>query len=163
MNIFFIIFIAVLFAAAFLPLILAASNIKITRKKTAKKTALYINIISVFALCVLIFSVSAANVVMASPENTGTEATEAAEAVEEEAAAVPNVSVGAGIGMLAAALATGLSGIGGGIAVASSAAAAIGAISENPKVFGQALIFVALAEGVALYGLIISLQILAKL
>ena len=52
--------------------------------------------------------------------------------------------------------------IGAGIAVASSASAAIGAISENPKTFGKALIFVALAEGVALYGMLISIQILAK-
>ena len=64
--------------------------------------------------------------------------------------------------MLGAALATGLSCIGAGIAVASSASAAIGAISENPKTFGKALIFVALAEGVALYGMLISIQILAK-
>ena len=151
MNIFSIIIIIILFAAAFLPLILAATGI--IRKKSSKKNALIANIISVFSLCVLIFAISAANVVMAADETTG----------EEVAETSPEVSVGAGIGMLAAALATGLSGVGGGIAVASSAAAAIGAISENPKVFGQALIFVALAEGVALYGLIISLQILAKL
>ena len=59
-----------------------------------------------------------------------------------------------------AALAVGLSGIGGGIAVASSASAALGAISENDKAFGKALIFVGLAEGVALYGLIVALLLL---
>jgi V/A-type H+-transporting ATPase subunit K len=68
-----------------------------------------------------------------------------------------------GLGLIAAALATGLSGIGGGIAVSASAAAAIGAISENDKVFGKALLFVALAEGIALYGLLISFQILGRL
>lgn len=67
-----------------------------------------------------------------------------------------------GMGMIAAALATGLSGIGGGIAVAAAASAALGAISENEKAFGKALIFVALAEGIALYGLIISFMILNK-
>ena len=51
-------------------------------------------------------------------------------------------------------------GIGGGIAVASSASAALGAISENDKAFGKALIFVGLAEGVALYGLIVALLLL---
>ena len=56
--------------------------------------------------------------------------------------------------------AVGLSGIGGGIAVASSASAALGAISENDKAFGKALIFVGLAEGVALYGLIVALLLL---
>jgi len=68
-----------------------------------------------------------------------------------------------GIGLLAAALSVGLAGIGGGIAVSASAAAAIGAISENDKVFGKALIFVALAEGIALYGLLIAFQILGRL
>jgi len=155
MNIMSVIFIMILFAAAFLPLILAGKDI--IRKRSSKKNALIVNIISVFSLCVLIFAVSAANVVLAADEGVSS-------AEEEtENVTVTGISVGSGIGMLAAALATGLSGIGGGIAVASSAAAAIGAISENPKVFGQALIFVALAEGVALYGLIISLQILAKL
>ena len=68
----------------------------------------------------------------------------------------------AGLGMIAAALATGLSGIGGGIAVAASASAALGAISENDKIFGKALIFVAMAEGIALYGFLISFMILNK-
>lgn len=68
-----------------------------------------------------------------------------------------------GLGYIAAALATGLSGIGGGIAVASSASAALGAISEDDSIFGRSLIFVGLAEGVALYGLIISFMILGRL
>ena len=65
-----------------------------------------------------------------------------------------------GLMYVGAALATGLSGIGGGIAVSSAASAAIGAMSENEKIMGKTLIFVALAEGIALYGLIISLLIL---
>ena len=46
------------------------------------------------------------------------------------------------IGLVAAALATGLAGIGGGMAVASAAPAAIAANSENEKTFGKSLIFV---------------------
>lgn len=65
-----------------------------------------------------------------------------------------------GLKYIGAALAVGLSGIGGGLAVASSASAALGAISENEKAFGKALIFVGLAEGVALYGLIVALLLL---
>jgi V/A-type H+-transporting ATPase subunit K len=61
---------------------------------------------------------------------------------------------------IAAALSTGLSCIGGGIAVASSASAALGAISEDSSIMGKSLIFVALAEGIALYGLILSFTIL---
>ncbi|MDD5952603.1 MAG: ATP synthase subunit C [Oscillospiraceae bacterium] len=67
-----------------------------------------------------------------------------------------------GLGLIAAGIVTGLSGIGGGIAVAAAAPAAIGATAEDPKAFGKSLIFVALGEGVALYGLLISILILAK-
>ncbi|MGN1188398.1 MAG: ATP synthase subunit C, partial [Lachnospiraceae bacterium] len=68
-----------------------------------------------------------------------------------------------GMGYLAAALVTGLSCIGGGIAVASAASAALGAISEDSSILGKSLIFVGLSEGIALYGLIISFMILGKL
>lgn len=82
---------------------------------------------------------------------------QAAEAVTETA------GLATGLGYLAAALVTGLSCIGGGIAVASAASAALGAISEDSGILGKSLIFVGLAEGVALYGLIISFMILGKL
>lgn len=68
-----------------------------------------------------------------------------------------------GMGFLAAALATSASAIGAGLAVASAAPAAIGAISENSENFGKAMIFVALAEGVAIYGLLISILIINAL
>ncbi len=68
-----------------------------------------------------------------------------------------------GLGFLSAALATGLSAVGAGIAVAAAAPAAIGAFSENEKNFGKSLIFVALGEGVAIYGLLISILIINKL
>ena len=67
------------------------------------------------------------------------------------------------IGLLAAALATGLAGIGGGLAVAAGAPDAIAANSENPKTFGKSMIFVALGESIAIYGLVISIMILSKL
>lgn len=69
----------------------------------------------------------------------------------------------AGMGYIAAALATGLSCLGGGIAVSAAASAALGAISEDSSILGKSLIFVGLAEGVCLYGLIISFMILGKL
>ena len=50
-----------------------------------------------------------------------------------------------------------------GIAVAAAAPAAIGAFSENEKNFGKSLIFVALGEGVAIYGLLISILIINKI
>lgn len=67
------------------------------------------------------------------------------------------------LGLLAAALATGLSCIGAGIAVAMVASSAIGAISENPGLLGKTIIFAGLAEGIAIYGLIISIMILNKI
>lgn len=71
--------------------------------------------------------------------------------------------IATGLGYIGAALATGLSGIGGGIAVANAASAALGAISEDSSVMGKSLIFVGLAEGVCLYGFIISFMIIGKL
>jgi V/A-type H+-transporting ATPase subunit K len=68
-----------------------------------------------------------------------------------------------GLGFVSAALATGMSALGAGIAVAAAAPAAIGAFSENEKNFGKALIFVALGEGVAIYGLLISILIINSL
>lgn len=68
-----------------------------------------------------------------------------------------------GMGFLSAALSTGLSALGAGIAVAAAAPAAIGAFSENEKNFGKSLIFVALGEGVAIYGLLISILIINQL
>lgn len=68
-----------------------------------------------------------------------------------------------GMGFLAAALSTGLSAVGAGIAVAAAAPAAIGAVSEDPKAFGKAMIFVVLGEGIAIYGLLISILIITKI
>jgi len=63
---------------------------------------------------------------------------------------------------IGAGLVTGLCSVGTGIAVSSAAAAAIGAISENENNFGKAMIFVAMAEGIAIYGLLISFMILGR-
>lgn len=77
-----------------------------------------------------------------------------------ETTAASAVSAVEGWRYLAAALSTGLSCIGAGVAVASAASAAIGALSEDSSIMGKALIFVALAESIALYGLLISFSIL---
>lgn len=68
-----------------------------------------------------------------------------------------------GVGLIAAALAIGLSAIGSGIAVAVVASSAVGAISENPSLLGKTVIFAGLAEGIAIYGLIIAIMILSKI
>ena len=66
----------------------------------------------------------------------------------------------AGWGYLAAALSTVMSCIGGGIAVGNAAPAAIGATSEDPKAFGKAIIFVVLGEGIAIYGMLVSILLI---
>ena len=63
---------------------------------------------------------------------------------------------------MSAAIAAGLGVLGAGIAVAAVGAAAMGAISEKPELFAQALIFVGLAEGLAIYGLIVAIMILGR-
>ena len=69
----------------------------------------------------------------------------------------------AGYGLLAAAIATALAALGAGFAVAKVGAAAIGALAEKPELFGRLLIFVGLAEGIAIYGVIVSILILNRL
>ena len=136
-------FIVLFFAAfaVFSPLFLIGIRTYTGRKA---KRALGANIASFFAFLVLASVVG----IGGSASAAGAEAAAAAGGMAE------------GLKYVGAALAVGLSGIGGGIAVASSASAALGAISENDKAFGKALIFVGLAEGVALYGLIVSLLLL---
>ena len=64
-----------------------------------------------------------------------------------------------GLKAIGAALSVGLSSIGAGYAVARSAEAAIAAVSEEPEMFGKSIVFVGLAEGIAIYGLLISIII----
>ncbi|MDR1663892.1 MAG: ATP synthase subunit C [Clostridiales bacterium] len=115
--------------------------------KTAKrgKRALVVNLVAFFAVAiltsVLIFN---GNVY----------------AAEEAASGTSDLAMMAAF--LGAALVTGLCCIGTGIAVGSAATAAIGAISENEKIMGKALIFVAMAEGIAIYGLLVSFMILGR-
>lgn len=117
------------------------------RNRKRYKTSLAFNVFLFFGTLLI------ATVVMFS----GTATVQAA----EETATVSGLATG--LGYFSAALVTGMSGIGSGIAVASSASAALGAISEDGSLFGKSMIFVAMAEGIALYGLIISFMILGKL
>ena len=66
-------------------------------------------------------------------------------------------------GFIAAALVAGLGALGAAYAVAVVGAAAMGAVAEKPETAGRALIFVGLAEGIAIYGLIIAVMILVRL
>ena len=111
------------------------------------KKSLAINIISFFGILII------SQIVMFTGNVSAAEA----------ATTATSSGLATGLGYIGAALVTGLSCIGGGIAVASAASAALGALSEDQSILGKSLIFVGLAEGVALYGLIISFMILTKL
>ncbi|MDI9371313.1 MAG: ATPase [Synergistaceae bacterium] len=84
----------------------------------------------------------------------------AASAAEAESIAT---GAAAGLGFLGASLATGLACLGAGIAVAVVGAAALGVVGEKPAMLGTTLIYLGLAEGIAIYGVIVSLLILGKL
>lgn len=79
-------------------------------------------------------------------------------------AQVPGVDTGvAKWAYICAALSSGISALGAAIAVAYVGAAAVGAMSEKPELAGRALIYVGLAEGIAIYGLIIAIMMLGKI
>lgn len=77
-----------------------------------------------------------------------------------QAAASTGMSMGEGFKYLAAAISTGLATIGTGLAVGSVGSSAIGAVTEDSSILGKTLIFVGMAEGIAIYGMIISILIL---
>ena len=139
---------------------ITASSVKQSRRGIPGKKILTRNLVGFMVVLVvcgsLTFAVSAADTASAQDVQPVAQAEEPAPE-EEEPAAQSN-----GLGLLAAALVTGLAGIGGGIAVAAGAPAAIAATSEDPKSFGKSLIFVALGESIALYGVVISILILNR-
>jgi V/A-type H+/Na+-transporting ATPase subunit K len=81
----------------------------------------------------------------------------------EAAAAAGEMSVGMGLAMIGVGIPTGLSTIGAGIAVGPIGAASLAAITEKPENLGRTLIYLGLAEGIAIYGLVISILLLNKL
>lgn len=80
--------------------------------------------------------------------------------VAETAVQATGMSIGEGLKYFSAALATGIATIATGMAVGSVGSSAIGAISEDPSLLGKTLIFVGMAEGISIYGMIISILIL---
>ena len=151
-------FAVLILAAMCVPLVLSIRSLK---KGNSPRKALRVNRTAFAAVMLLAvampFAVSAA-----TPDDTATQPVTTAAPATDPAPATSDAAAANADGMkyLAAALAVGLACIGGGIAVASASPAAIGATSENPKAFSKSLIFVALGESIALYGLVISILIL---
>ena len=110
----------------------------------------------------LLFAVAASLVATVLYLGTGMLADEVFAQSREAAAAVTDPGV-LSWGYIAAAIATGVSTLAAGIAVASVGASAVGAVAERPELFGRTLVLVGLAEGIAIYGLIVSIIILNRL
>jgi len=127
-------------------------GLAVTNKKVKGKNArrlLGMNVISLFGMLAVATIVLFAGGIDAFASGTEAKTTAAAAA-------------SAGLQYIAAALSTGLACIGAGIAVSSTGSAAIGAISEDSSLLGRTILFVGLAEGIAIYGMIITILILNR-
>jgi V/A-type H+-transporting ATPase subunit K len=84
-------------------------------------------------------------------------------AAEPVAGAVADISLGKGLALLGVGLPTGLAAIGAAIALGPIGSAALAVIAEKPEIFGRTLIYMGLAEGIAIYGLVMSILLLGTL
>ena len=131
------------------------ASIKFFKKSGNCKKAISLQLASLVFICTMCLSVST----IASA--TSTDVPESSTSVYENTEAANNKSdINKGLAMIAASVAVGIAGIAGGIAVAAGAPAAIAATSENPKSFGKYMVFVALGEGIALFGVVIAIMII---
>jgi V/A-type H+-transporting ATPase subunit K len=78
------------------------------------------------------------------------------------APAVTTTSSSASAAFIGAAIAVAASSLGAALAVAYTGSAALAAVSERPELFGRALVVVGLAEGIAIYGLIVAVILIGK-
>ncbi len=125
--------------------------------KNAKQRLRKQIIISVMLVLSVLIVVSTVAGVRVFAQATGTEtAVSTGKTITPEQASISRFA------FMAAAVAFGLGAIGAGIAIGNVGAAAMGAVAEKPEIAGQALIFVALAEGLVVFGFITALMILGK-
>ena len=154
-------FVVIVFPAAALGA-LTYSSIRRVRRGEARKKVLATNLLAFVIVAALTVALTVSSFAASADAAASTPDTAAVQ-TEGTAVAQEKDNSYMGLGLLAAGLVTGLAGIGGGIAVAAGAPAAIAATSEDAKAFGKSLIFVALGESIALYGVVISILILNKL
>lgn len=84
-------------------------------------------------------------------------------AAEPAAGAAREISVGLGLALIGIGIPTALATIGAGIAVGPVGAASLAVIAEKPEVFGRTLIYLGLAEGIAIYGLVVTILMLGRI
>lgn len=82
---------------------------------------------------------------------------------QETAGQQGGISMAVGLALIGIGLPTGLAAIGAGIALGPVGSAALAVIAEKPEMFGRTLIYLGLAEGIAIYGLVMSILLLGKL
>jgi V/A-type H+/Na+-transporting ATPase subunit K len=87
------------------------------------------------------------------------------DALAQQAAAAPHgeTSVGLGLALIGAGIPTGLAAVGAGLAVGPVGAASLAIIVERPEMFGRTLIYLGLAEGIAIYGLVVTILLLGRI
>ena len=84
-------------------------------------------------------------------------------AMAQQAAAGGEISTGLGLALIGAGIPTGLAAVGAGFAVGPVGAASLAIIAEKPEMFGRTLIYLGLAEGIAIYGLVVTILLLGKI
>lgn len=115
-----------------------------TRAVKRMKSILGANLVTFVAAQALLVFVAFNQVMASEPVNTG----------------LTEISIGMGLALIGAGLPTAFATIGAGIAVGPVGSAAIAAISEKPEIFGRSLVYLGLAEGIAIYGLVITILML---
>jgi V/A-type H+-transporting ATPase subunit K len=117
----------------------------------------------IFASIIFIFSVMLVLSIVPGVKLFGQEAGEqSGDNAVSESSTSPDSSSEKKWAFIASAVAFGLGALGAGLAIGNVGAAAMGAVAEKPEIAGQALIFVALAEGLVVFGFITALLILGK-
>lgn len=118
------------------------------------------SLVAVFAIAITVLALSLATGTDARADPAPAAATTALAAPAQVDAAPAPVDTGSAF--IGAAIAVAASAIGAGIAIAYAGSAALATMSEQPDLFGRAMVVVGLAEGVAIYGLIVAVLILGK-
>jgi V/A-type H+-transporting ATPase subunit K len=86
-----------------------------------------------------------------------------AEPASAGAAGGGEISIGMGLAIIGVGIPTALSTIGAALAVGPIGSASLAALAEKPEMFGRTLIYLGLAEGIAIYGLVVSILLLGRI
>ena len=143
------------------PAVVVVSAVRRRDPRTAVKVAIG-SMAAVFIAALAVLALSIASVGDARAE---ADPTVAATAIPTQSDTVDTSTTGAvdsGAAFIGAAIAVAASALGAGIAIAYAGSAALAAVSEQPDLFGRAMVVVGLAEGVAIYGLIVAVLILGN-